>query len=154
MTIGSILLALALLVVVGLYLARPLILDQRSSPQSAPATREQLIARKETLLAEIRALDFDRDTGKIPEEVHAQQRADLVAQTAAVMQQIDALGTTDDATLAAIETAVAQLRQQHPAAVKPADGQTTFCTSCGQPHDPDDNFCAYCGQPVRTTQPA
>lgn len=171
-TIGSVLLGLALLLIVGLFLARPIILAARPQTQRPLTPREQLRQRKEALLEEIRTVDFDHETGKLPDDVYEQQRAYLVAETAAVLQQLDALETAAPAATATsdadpvyseIEAAVARLRQRPAvaptatatrAAPQAANGQTVYCTSCGKPLDPGDKFCAYCGQPVRAVQPA
>ena len=73
MTIGSILLGAALLILVGLYVARPLM-----APSPATRRREsrysELLAAKESYLIQIRNLDFDFQTGKLPEEIYQKQR--------------------------------------------------------------------------------
>ena len=154
MTIGSILLGLALLIVVVLILARPLILHGRHKSTIAPlSTRQQLLLRKENLLNQIRALDFDHDTKKIPDDVYTAQRTELVAETAEVLKRVDTLGTEDQAIYAEIETAVAQLRQSNHQPVVSTNGKGRFCTNCGQPIDPGDNFCTSCGQDMRKQQP-
>jgi hypothetical protein len=88
-TIGSIFLSLALIALVALFLARPWL-----TPGEKPAavTRlEALTNQKEALLAQIRLLDFDHEVGVIPDEEHQRLRLRLVSDTAAVMQQLDAL---------------------------------------------------------------
>lgn len=153
MTIGSILLGLALLIVVVLILARPLILHSRQASTDTPlSTRQQLLLRKESLLNQIRALDFDHDTKKIPDDVYTEQRGALVAEAADVMKQLDELGGADEAVYAEIETAVAQLRQSAHQPVAATNGKAQFCNNCGQPVDPDDNFCTSCGQDMRKQQ--
>ncbi len=154
MTIGSILLGLALLIVVVLILARPLILHGRQASTDKPlSTRQQLLVRKESLLNQIRALDFDHDTKKIPEDVYTKQRGVLVAETADVLKQLDELGSENEAVYAEIETAVAQLRQPNHQPVAATNGKAQFCNNCGQPVDPGDNFCTSCGQDMRKQQP-
>ncbi len=150
MTIGSILLGLALLIIVVMVLVRPIILHAHEPAQAPPTTRQQLLAHKESLLLQIRDLDFDRETKKLPEEVYEAQRAQLVAEAAAVLKQLDALSSADDPVFAEIETAVSRKRQQ-PA---PSNGKARFCSHCGQPVDPNDNFCAQCGNDVRLSQSA
>ena len=73
MTIGSIFLGLALLGLVGLYIARPLIKpESRSMPKLT--TYQALTAQKEAILAQIRSLDFDYDTGKLTDADYHRQR--------------------------------------------------------------------------------
>ncbi|HUM68337.1 MAG TPA: hypothetical protein PLK31_05775, partial [Chloroflexota bacterium] len=90
MTTGSILLGAALLLLVVLFVARPFI--QRTPVTSRPRTSGQrLLAQKEALLAEILALDFDYETGKLPAELYQHQRAAMVAETAAILEPLDSL---------------------------------------------------------------
>jgi hypothetical protein len=137
-TLGSFLLAVALLVVVGLFIIRPLL----SPPAEIidPVTRRDLLeAEKEAILEQIRSLDFDYDTGKLPESEYKEQREALVGQAAAVLQQLDelapaatpapALATNGEraASLDDIEAAVAQLRGQTtppPAVAEPVAAPT------------------------------
>jgi hypothetical protein len=187
MTIGSILLGLALLVLVVMYIARPLLAaGMRSRRQTRPRTRpktrnrQSLLAQKEALLAQIYTLDFDFETGKLPETDYQQQREALMSEATAVLKQLDEMDGEIEAAAAAvpeqaasgrksdpdaeIEAAVARLRVTVPAVAaevatevvgeEPAragNGQAKFCPQCGQPADPDDKFCAHCG--YRLPQP-
>jgi hypothetical protein len=182
MTIGSILLGLALLTLVGLYISRPLL---------APATRKrrqssysELQALKESYLTQIRSLDFDYSTGKIPEENYQQQRTELMAGATDVLRRMDAL---EEAAMPAgpapdeqpepalseadidadIEAAVYRMRQSHlapasagsePDAVTPVapaarSGETKYCPQCGHGADPGDKFCVNCGTELKYPQP-
>ncbi|MBK7177537.1 MAG: hypothetical protein IPH82_10165 [Chloroflexi bacterium] len=67
MTTGSILLGLALILLVGLFIAQPLLLPEEKKARSR-SPRQKLLAQKAALLEEVRALDFDYDTGKIPQK--------------------------------------------------------------------------------------
>lgn len=163
MTPGSILLGVALLGVVVLILARPFIVPRR--PRGSVTARQALLAQKERLLERIRELDFDYETAKIPPDVYEPQRASLLAEAAAVLQQLDALtdGTSAEPQPvsadvdAEIEAAIARLRQQaagQPAAAAAAarsNGHKKggFCPQCGQPTDANDKFCAACGHKLR-----
>ncbi len=131
MAIGSILVGLALLALVGIFIARPFLRPQERS--AALTEQEQLLIEKEALLDQIQALDFDHETGKLPTEVHALQRGKLVEQATAVLQALDTAGGAaaytfdDEAEDAAlmdmapaqdgetdieIEAAIARMRQQ------------------------------------------
>ncbi len=159
MTVGSILLGIALFILVGLFVARPFLRPQDT--EGVKSEFERLLQEKEHLLDQIQALDFDHETGKLPTEVHEIQRVRLVDQATAVLQAIDAgeqrtflapaLHADVDVDIE-IEAAVARLRQQRqqkettalptPAA---ANGQARFCPQCGALTDPGDRFCANCG---------
>ncbi|MFN2188653.1 MAG: zinc-ribbon domain-containing protein [Candidatus Promineifilaceae bacterium] len=180
MTIGSILLGLALLVLVGMYIARP-ILTPSVQAQPRESRYKELVLAKESALIQIRNLDFDFQTGKIPEDLYEPQRAALVEEAAAILKEIDgyeqaamsgaAAGTVElksepePADIDAdIEEAVRRIRQSHraPSTVPPVGkplsagsspgGETSFCPQCGEPAEPDDNFCVNCGAKLRDPQ--
>ena len=167
MTLGSILIGLALFIVVALILAYPYLAAQQPG---SPSEYERLEASKELLLGEIRILDFDHETGKIPTEAYEAERRGLVAEAARIMQKLDALPQSRrPATFADdmddredLEAAIAALRQSGKqrkpkskkekkaapvvaaaAPVAPSNGR--FCTECGQPVKSSDKFCAACG---------
>ncbi len=153
----AILLALALLILAGVFVTRPLWMPHATEePKQALSRREALEAEKAVLLDEIRALDFDHETGKIPEAVYQQQRQRAVQQAAEILQQLDTLTEAPVETPAVIpaeidreiEAAVARLRQATaiPAGPAPTSPQR-FCSQCGEQRDPGDRFCAYCGNP-------
>lgn len=142
MTIGSILLGLALLLLVLLYLARPF-LRKEETTATFTSSRQQLLAQKEALLTQISALDFDFETGKVPETLYQQQRAEMVAKAAIIFEQLAAL-PQDEAVDSEIEAAIAQLRTQLASPVS-ANGHGRTCPECGTAVDPNDKFCAHCG---------
>lgn len=163
MAIGSILLGVALLVLVGLFIARPFL---RPQEEEAVLTEQQLLLEeKEALLDQIQALDFDHETSKIPTQLHELQRARLVEQATAVLQAIDA-AEGDESFVAPvaeasdidvdieIEAAIARVRRQGAQKTAPSapelspavtNGHTRFCPQCGTPTDSGDRFCANCG---------
>ncbi len=151
-TIGSFLLALALLIVLALFLARPFFdpAYRKRETDDALSHRDVLLKQKETLLESIRALDFEYETGKVPAEVYELQRSDLVAQTATVLHALDEMETpeADAEVIADIEAAVRDLRRKRPA----AKVTTQFCPQCGQPVDSNDHFCASCGHQLQSLQ--
>ena len=77
---------------------------------------------REALIASIRDLDHDFETGKISEEDHQEMRGSLRARAVDLLRQ-----EREPATAAAKETA--QLA----------------CASCGAPLEPSHRFCAQCG---------
>ncbi len=115
MSTGSILLGFALFLGVAFFLAYPFLLgNTRQRLAAAHSARQQLLAEKEMLLTRLRVLDFDHETGKIPDDIYESQRLSLKTETAAVLQQLDqmpadtyAIGLDDE-----IEAAVSRLRQR------------------------------------------
>lgn len=145
MALESVLLGLALLILVALFLARPL-LKPAPKPSSISDRRQELERSKEAYLTEIRSLDFDYETGKVPAEVYGPQRAQLVRDAAVVFKELDELPVAGDDVYSQIEAAIAARRQR----MAPAgNGQVGFCSQCGQPIDAGDKFCAHCGQPLK-----
>ena len=173
MTIGSILLGLALFVAVGLFVTRPLF-GRDPRRRRRMSEYRALLTEKEAILVEIRALDFDYETGKIDEADYGQQREAYVTEAADLLMRIDALDETyletgtpadrrqPEAEFDEIEAAIAR-RRTTPAAVPAAakvaakadvhsqNGHSNFCPQCGEPADAGDRFCAHCGQQL--TQP-
>lgn len=171
MTIGSILLGVALTVLVALILARPLLQASREE-QGKLSQKQLLLAEKEAILAQIRDLDFDHDTGKMPDEIHEHQRVQLMNKAADILKQLEQLegkmpqpvvqveavnGAADIDIDDDIEAAVSRLRQARK--IKPAVKSRPasangggFCPQCGSPFDASDNFCVSCGHKLRTKQ--
>ncbi|MDX1613065.1 MAG: zinc ribbon domain-containing protein [Candidatus Promineifilaceae bacterium] len=168
MTVGSILLAVALLVLAGLYVARPL-LESRYQRRRRRRTsiRQALLLEKEAILTQLRQLDFDFETGKLPEEDYQRTRAAYMSEAVTVLRQLDELGggsTVESVEEAVdldsdIEAAIARRRQHLAAPVTsatPSNGtsEAKFCPDCGQPLHPGDKFCSHCGHKLATPQPA
>ncbi|MCA9974920.1 MAG: zinc ribbon domain-containing protein [Anaerolineales bacterium] len=170
MTIGSILLGVALAILVGLVLARPLLQASREEQKNL-SQRQILLAEKEAILAQIRDLDFDHDTGKMPDEIHQNQRAQLMSSAADILKQLEQMaGNASRPTAPAvngtvdadddIEAAVARVRQAKSAkSAKSAPKQRPvaangggFCPQCGTAFDTGDKFCVSCGNKLRTKQ--
>ncbi len=171
MDIIAILVGLIIFAAVAFYVSRPL-LQARSAGNSVGDTLS-LDAQRESLYTQIKELDLDHATGKVNDEDYARLRADLVAQAAAVLKQIDGvaqqpapvvlkavepLTATDD-----VEALIAARRKTRsiPAAT-PADADVEAaiaarrktaappaselkCPQCGKPINADDAFCAKCG---------
>lgn len=178
MATGSILLGAALIIVVGLFLARPFLLSNAQYGRQK-SRRQQLLAQKEAVLAQIQILEFDYETGTIPEQDFTQQRQQMVAEAAEILKRLDELAETPtaasgDKITGEIEAAVSRLRRPAPAPAKakakvkaipapalattqpsaPVNGRIKFCSQCGKPVEKGDNFCAYCGHQIVPAQPA
>lgn len=167
-SLGSILLGLALLVLIALYVGRPFLQD-RLRDDGEMSDREALLAQKEALLEQIRLLDFEHETGKMPDEEHGRQRAHLVQQATAILRQLDALASAQPTNGAPghieqeIETAIAGLRNapddagapdQIEAAVQDLRRATPANETSAAPvqatnggERPPGRFCAQCGNP-------
>jgi hypothetical protein len=181
MTIGSLFFSIALLGLVGLYVARPLL--QPRFRRRRISSHERLLAEKEAILYQIQSLDFDYETGKLTESTYQQQREILMSEARSILIQLDEVeatgakatkvsGTTPATSASSeidsdIESAVTTLRKQHTQLDSSQDGRepvttgtsssknggSEYCSSCGKPLDQGDKFCAFCGHAVKQTQP-
>ena len=166
MTTGALLFDIALVLVVLAIVVRPFVAHQAQRRRTGELSA--LVAEKEALLDQIKQLEFDHDTGKVPDEAYEPLRASLLENAAAVLRELDARGVATIDTLAGevdeqIEQAISQRRRvtkpvtplepaprqaQPVLAAAPAGAPATnaqFCTQCGAAVDTDDRFCARCG---------
>jgi len=165
MYVGSIFLLLGILLLVILYIARPLLLHRSTLVTKEEHDLSALLAEKERLISAIQELDFDHVLGKIPAEDYPTQRSALLAETAEILQRIDALreqqlvanapahpprqateprraapieGSPDDE----LEALIANRRRER------AEKAAGFCPQCGKPVQQSDRFCSRCGTPL------
>lgn len=144
MTVGSILLGTALFIVVVAFLARPFF--QAASQRESSSERVALLQKKDVLLNQIKQLEFDFASAKIPEADYQIEREKLVHQAAQVLKQFESSTThfqPDDPLNAKIETAIAQLRGK-----PPKKSTVVLCPSCHQPTLEGQKFCPQCGVPL------
>ena len=136
--IGTLLAALALLLVVAALIAQPLLGPRRPAllPESE---RDRLERERKRIVRAIREVDFDRRTGKLNAEDHGRMRADLEAEGARVLRALGALETIPGPRDidAEIEAAVAALREKPDASRR--------CAKCGGLVSERDRFCPHCG---------
>ncbi len=163
---------LVILAAIGFYVSRPLVQSRRAGRPNGVVDVQSLETQRESLYIQIKELDLDHATGKVNEEDYTRLRAELVAQAAAVLKQIDgaaqhpapaALQAQDDveALIAArrktrttlapgtadadVEVAIAARRKT----AAPVASEVA-CPKCGKPINSDDAFCAKCGTALRT----
>lgn len=176
LTIGSILLGTALVLIVLLYLARPFAMAEDEEVRINREEIDGLLLRKESLLRDIRELDDDFEQAKVAPEMYATARPQMVRQAALIMKQLDEHGYVEaaaqpaanvdaqnvDAQIEAavrrlrtpeqleeqMEAAIAQTRRRAAATTLPATGNGAlgYCPQCGRAIEPDDRFCPKCGR--------
>lgn len=146
MDLASLLLSAALVLLVAMFIARPLI-ERAGLGAHRPTRAEALAAEREAVVAALRELDFDHATGKIAEEDYSAQRAALVAQGVALLKQLDEISnqspaqSLDDELEAAIHAARAKISK----GATISRSEPLRCPQCSQPHQTDDRFCSNCG---------
>ena len=91
MPLGSILLSTALLLIVGLFILKPILfpVTTNTSLDALGVSDESPLDRKERLLSEIQTLEHDFETGKIPEPEYLRERTALVQSAAQVLREIE-----------------------------------------------------------------
>lgn len=167
MDIGSIFLILGLLLLVGLFVARPL-LDRRSQAVSREEHElSALLAERDQVLNALQELDFDFALGKVPENEYPAQRASLLQRGAMVLRGLDQHQTVapTQTVEARIEDAIARRRAD--GAVLPNNGAAARLKAAPVAAAQDDDletlianrrrertekaagFCPQCGAPLQ-----
>ena len=170
MDIGSIFLVLGLLVLVVIFISRPL-LEKRS----VAVTQEEqevsaLLAERDRLLNALQELDFDYSLGKIPEADYPEQRKVLIQRGVDVLRKLDELqvdAQPDDAeerieaAIAARRADIAQVQlaggngggarlKPAPLAVGQDDSlEALIATRRRERKEKSAGFCPQCGDPVQ-----
>ncbi|MBN1147392.1 MAG: zinc-ribbon domain-containing protein [Anaerolineales bacterium] len=174
MDLGSLFLILALLILVGLFISRPLLERQETLAEvslvSQDRERSALLAERDRILNALQELDFDHALGKIPEQDYPGQRAFLLQRGADVLRRLDSLQPeveeAQDKMGVYAEAAIARRSQPAAgrgvsAAVAAPDDELEvllanrrrvrqekaagFCPQCGGPVRKSDRFCPKCG---------
>ena len=94
MDIGSILIIFALVLLVGLYIAKPILEHQGKAVSQEEHEYSSLLAERDRALTALQELDFDFNLGKIPEEDYPTQRALILQYGADILRKLDAYQPT------------------------------------------------------------
>lgn len=170
MDIGSIFLILGLLLLVAIYVGRPLMERQSTAVTEEEHELSALLAERDRILNALKELDFDYTLGKIPEEDYPAQRAMLLQKGAGVLRSLDAHQNgfngqhpVEDAE-ARIEAAIAARRAETgtpakagaararsaPAAVAQDDDLEALIAARRRVRkEKSAGFCPQCGEPVQ-----
>lgn len=171
LTLGSILLGAALVILVLLFLARPFAVAEDEEERIDREAIDALLLRKESLLRDIRELDDDYESAKVAPELYQRARPQMVKQAALIMKRLDEAGYVERSDAPAgeltpdvdarIEAAVRQARQkptptpeqldeQIEAAVKRARAQSAAPASTATATAANGviRFCPQCGRRV------
>jgi hypothetical protein len=139
MGIGTLLIGLAVLVIVVVLVAAPLLEDKREFVTQADAATT-LGDDHKAVIREIRELDLDYRTGKLSDVDYRALRLPLVQRGAVILEQIHTLPQDVDETDRAIEDAVSTARKY-----------TYECQKCGNTLSKSDVYCAKCGAQIRSS---
>lgn len=166
MELTAIFFALAVLILVAMYLYAPFMERRARRVTEEEHELSALMAERDRVINSLQELDFDFKLGKIPEDDYPTQRASLLQKGADILRQIDSLApqaTSAQDTEARLERAIAARRADSSNA-KPdvsdddiesmissrRKGRPTksagFCPRCGKPVMVTDRFCPSCGK--------
>lgn len=176
MDLGAIFLLLAVILLVGVYISRPLFTSQFAEGTSQPGRqpnpitvsqdrlRSSLLAEYDRTLNALQELEFDFTLGKIPEGEFPEQRAQLLKAGADVLRQLDSLapagpGSADSAELAEerIEAAVSARRTARaeartattvPVISSDDDLEAVIASRRRSRQEKTGGFCPHCGKPT------
>ncbi len=146
---GAILVGLAILVLAGAYILRPVFAPAEVQLGRVDSRLSALQAERDRILDMLHDLDMDGAMGKVPQAEYQSQRSALTAQGAQVLREIDAArgAAALSDPLASdledeLEAEVAKLREAG------EEEPFNFCTHCGTEVVPGDRFCTNCGELV------
>ena len=169
MDIGSIFIILALLLLVGLFVSRPLFERKAVAVSREEHEHSHLMAERDRILNALQELDFDHTLGKIPESDYPAQRAALLQRGADILRQLDQFRPEPfhESWEEQVESAIAARRHQVDQPDKPRSMPTPadddlesliaarrrskqektagFCPQCGRAVQVSDKFCPNCG---------
>src|SRR3990172_3046862 len=97
----------------------------------------ELIEKRDSLLAQIKEIEFDCEIGKISPEDYAEINSRYRNEAVSLLRRIDTFGGNNRSMLK-IETELAQLRAQKKKGVQ-------YCPQCGGSAANSDRFCSACG---------
>ncbi len=166
MELTAIFFALAVLILVGMYLYAPFMERRARGVTEEEHELSALMAERDRVINSLQELDFDFKLGKIPEDDYPAQRASLLQKGADILRQIDSLApqaASAQDTEARLERAIAARRADASNAkpeVSDDDIESMissrrksrptksagFCPRCGKPVMVTDRFCPSCGK--------
>jgi hypothetical protein len=123
MDLASLLIILALLILVGLFIARPFLEGKSKAVSLEEHEYSALLAERDRLILALHELDFDHALQKIPADEYPAQRAVLLQQGADILRRIDAYLPAAAAASAEerIEAAIASRRAERIPRALPAE---------------------------------
>lgn len=171
MDLASIILTLAVTLLVGLFIARPLMSRRaahealvRPATEEAEMRRSTLLAERDRALNALQDLDFDYTLGKIPDSDYVIQRGELLKSGADALRQLDEMGGVKSATRAEdrVEAVVASRRadsarqpapvaSRRPAVAPEDDIESEIAARRRARQEKASGFCPKCGRPVTTS---
>lgn len=161
---GAILLLLAVIVLIGVFVSRPLLQPIKRVQETSQQDHEKsaLLAERDRLISTVQELEFDHMLGKITDDEFAPQRQALMAKGADLLRQMDALQPASRPVEDVEQRVEAAVAHRRAVAALPAEDDALeklisarrstrneksagFCPGCGKPVQKSDKFCPRCG---------
>ena len=148
MTVGAVLLGLAILLLVLAYLVRPLVWDSQMGQPRLSREQSSLLAERERVLSLLEELEMDREMAKLSAEDYQAERAQWLQVGAGILRRLDEMGVQADPlpdqpaaqAESVLEAQVQAMRHRLESAP-----DSRFCPACGAPVDAGDAYCTACG---------
>jgi len=99
-----------------------------------------LIEKRDSILAQIKEIEFDHETGKITADDFAEINARYRSEAIDILRRIDVLRGNN--------VGSRQGRHASSKAKHQRRKETGVCGTCGEPAGPADRFCSGCGSPL------
>jgi hypothetical protein len=152
MDISALIVVIALALIVGASIARPLLLGGMRVASEAEEQLSVLEAERDRILAALQELELDFKMGKILPEHYRTSRREWVAQGVRILRQIDRLsgGERDETGQVSASAAIEMELEAAVARLRGAgwEAASAFCSRCGAALIAGDRFCSRCGSPV------
>jgi hypothetical protein len=154
MDLGSLLVLLAVLILVGLYVVRPFSDKGGGEAPFVDAHVSSLMAERDRIITTIRDLDFDYSLQKVPEEEYLSLREAALKQGTDVLQEIEAYRemSLEETTPPEAPGAESHAAGDDPLEMLIAERKRArqekmagFCPNCGSPIQKKDEYCWKCG---------
>jgi len=158
MDIGSVLLIFALMILVALYISRPIFEGKAVHISADEHELSMLLAERDRVINALNELEFDNNLGKVPEGDYPDRRKALMQYGANILQQLDENFPDPDSTFNLetdtapgkslkklthqdddLEAMIATRRRSR------AEKTGGFCPQCGHTVQQSDRFCPKCG---------
>ena len=149
MSIGAVFVALLLAGLTVYAAALPFRRGRQTTGQVSPAASSLQVRlagledQRVTLFAALADLDADHSLGKLNDEDYQMVRHEMMAQTVAVLRQLDAQAEDIDSQVEALVRA--RRAEMARSAEIGRDREHVRCLTCDAAARPDDRFCARCG---------
>lgn len=151
MSLGSILIIVALLLFVIAFVGRPLVEGSGFGVSSSDRKFSELLAARDRILASISDLDMDMALQKIPADDYDMRRSELLDEGVGILREIDDMADAQGAPgdeAASLDGSLNDQLEAHILRLRQKKEAAGFCPQCGQMIVSGDRFCSHCGYEV------